>query len=167
MALSNAEKQRRWRARNQIVLTATAKAIAGQLVAMADQEKVRAVADLLNAGRRARSQAAAAGPAEPHEIRKLEAELGRTRELLAKAEAKFATVPAGERDREITRAPASEDYVEEFMEIMRQGIVELPPVRAVLRQVGDNFAFSVSDGAHRTAAALRIGYSHIPVVWQW
>jgi hypothetical protein len=37
------------------------------------------------------------------EIRKLQAELGRTRELLAKAEAKLATMPPGERDREVER----------------------------------------------------------------
>lgn len=38
---------------------------------------------------------------EPREVRRLQAEVGRLRELLAKAEAKAATVPPAERDRQM------------------------------------------------------------------
>jgi hypothetical protein len=48
MTLTNAEKQARWRLRNQIVLTDPAADIAEKLMAMADQAKLRAVASLVN-----------------------------------------------------------------------------------------------------------------------
>jgi hypothetical protein len=44
MPLTNAEKQERWRKRNQLVLTAPAAAIARQLAAMADQNKLYEIA---------------------------------------------------------------------------------------------------------------------------
>jgi hypothetical protein len=48
MALTNAEKQRRWRARNVIVLTAGAREIARRLAAMDDQDKLAQVVRLLS-----------------------------------------------------------------------------------------------------------------------
>jgi hypothetical protein len=44
MPLSNAEKQRAFRERNVVVLTADARAIAGMLIHMADQNKLKKVA---------------------------------------------------------------------------------------------------------------------------
>jgi len=43
MPLSNAEKQRRWRKRNVVVLTHNADDIAAQLIGMPDQEELREV----------------------------------------------------------------------------------------------------------------------------
>ena len=48
MALSNAQKQERWRERNQIVLTDPAKRIAAKLIAMDDEDKLRKVASYIN-----------------------------------------------------------------------------------------------------------------------
>jgi hypothetical protein len=48
MALSNAEKQRRWRERNLIPLTADAREIARKLAAMDDQVKLSLIVGLLN-----------------------------------------------------------------------------------------------------------------------
>jgi hypothetical protein len=48
MALSNAEKQARWRQRYQVVLTQDAREIAGKLIEMADQAKLRRVARFIN-----------------------------------------------------------------------------------------------------------------------
>jgi hypothetical protein len=47
MALTNAEKQRRWKERNQVVLTWTAPAIAGKMMDMADQAKLREIVGYL------------------------------------------------------------------------------------------------------------------------
>jgi hypothetical protein len=49
LALSNAEKQRRWRERNLVPLTADAREIARRLAAMDDQVKLAQVVELLNA----------------------------------------------------------------------------------------------------------------------
>jgi hypothetical protein len=51
MALTNAEKQARWRERNTIVLTADAREIARKLAAMDDQAKLTQIVRLLNEGR--------------------------------------------------------------------------------------------------------------------
>ena len=48
MPLTNAEKQQRWRDRNVIVLTATAREIAEKLIEMEDQPKLRKVARFIN-----------------------------------------------------------------------------------------------------------------------
>ena len=48
MPLTNAEKQQRWRDRNVIVLTATAREIAEKLIEMDDQPKLRKVARFIN-----------------------------------------------------------------------------------------------------------------------
>ena len=48
MALTNAEKQERWRERNQVVLTDPAKRIAAKLIAMDDEDKLRKVAFYIN-----------------------------------------------------------------------------------------------------------------------
>jgi hypothetical protein len=48
MALTNAEKQQRWRERNQIVLTNRARDIAAKLIRMQDQEKLREIATFVN-----------------------------------------------------------------------------------------------------------------------
>ena len=48
MALTNAEKQARWRSRNQIVLTEDARDIAAKLIDMDDQAKLRRVAKFVN-----------------------------------------------------------------------------------------------------------------------
>lgn len=48
MALTNAEKQARWRSRNQIVLTEHAREIAEKLIEMADQAKLRRIAKFIN-----------------------------------------------------------------------------------------------------------------------
>ena len=58
--------------------------------------------------------------------------------------------------------PADEDRVEEFVAAMQRG-EELPPLRAIVHPAG---CFSVTDGAHRTAASLRLGYSHIPALFR-
>ena len=47
MVLSNAQKQQRWRARNQVILTADAETIAEQLIFM-DRKKLRAVITRVN-----------------------------------------------------------------------------------------------------------------------
>jgi hypothetical protein len=47
MALTNAQKQERWRKRNQVVLTDPAKRIAAKLIAM-DEAKLRRVANYVN-----------------------------------------------------------------------------------------------------------------------
>jgi hypothetical protein len=47
MALTNAQKQARWRKRNQVILTARAEDIAKKLIGMADQAKLRQVYRLL------------------------------------------------------------------------------------------------------------------------
>jgi hypothetical protein len=41
MPLTNAQKQERWRTRNQVVLTDPAKRIAAKLIAMDDEAKLR------------------------------------------------------------------------------------------------------------------------------
>jgi hypothetical protein len=48
MALTNAEKQERWRKRNQVVLTDSAKRIAAKLIAMDDEAKLRKIANYVN-----------------------------------------------------------------------------------------------------------------------
>ena len=48
MALSNAEKQARWRGRNQVVLTEDAQTIATRLIEMDDQAKLKRVAKFVN-----------------------------------------------------------------------------------------------------------------------
>jgi hypothetical protein len=48
MALTNAQKQERWRKRNQVVLTDSAKRIAAKLIAMPDEDKLRRVANYVN-----------------------------------------------------------------------------------------------------------------------
>ena len=48
MALSNAEKQARWRERNQVVLTEHARVIAEKLIDMEDQAKLRKIAKFIN-----------------------------------------------------------------------------------------------------------------------
>ena len=48
MPLTNAQKQERWRERNQVVLTEPAKRIAAKLIAMDDEEKLRKVAFYIN-----------------------------------------------------------------------------------------------------------------------
>jgi hypothetical protein len=48
MALSNAEKQARWRERNQVVLTEHARVIAEKLIDMEDQAKLRKIARFIN-----------------------------------------------------------------------------------------------------------------------
>jgi hypothetical protein len=45
---SNAEKQRRWRERNQLVLTGTAADIAAQLIELVDAKKLRKVTRFVN-----------------------------------------------------------------------------------------------------------------------
>jgi hypothetical protein len=48
VALTNAEKQERWRKRNQVVLTDSAKRIAAKLIAMDDEDKLRKIASYVN-----------------------------------------------------------------------------------------------------------------------
>ena len=48
MALSNAQKQARWRERNVAVLTTDAREIASQLIAMEDQAKLKKIAAYIN-----------------------------------------------------------------------------------------------------------------------
>jgi hypothetical protein len=48
VALTNAEKQERWRKRNQVVLTESAKRIAAKLIAMDDEGKLRKIANYVN-----------------------------------------------------------------------------------------------------------------------
>jgi len=48
MALTNAEKQERWRKRNQVVLTDSARHIAAKLIAMDDEAKLRKIASYVN-----------------------------------------------------------------------------------------------------------------------
>ena len=48
MPLTNAQKQERWRTRNQVVLTDPAKRIAAKLIAMDDEDKLRKVASYIN-----------------------------------------------------------------------------------------------------------------------
>jgi hypothetical protein len=48
MPLSNAEKQRAFRERNVVVLTADAREIADMLIHMADQNKLKKVARFIN-----------------------------------------------------------------------------------------------------------------------
>lgn len=48
MPLTNAQKQERWRTRNQVVLTDPAKRIAAKLIAMDDEDKLRKVASYVN-----------------------------------------------------------------------------------------------------------------------
>ena len=48
MALTNAQKQERWRKRNQVVLTDPAKRIAAKLIAMDDEAKLRKIASYVN-----------------------------------------------------------------------------------------------------------------------
>ena len=48
MALTNAQKQERWRTRNQVVLTDPAKRIAAKLIAMADEAKLRKISSYVN-----------------------------------------------------------------------------------------------------------------------
>ena len=48
MPLSNAEKQRAFRERNVVVLTADARAIAGMLIDMADQSKLKKIARFIS-----------------------------------------------------------------------------------------------------------------------
>jgi hypothetical protein len=48
MPLTNAQKQERWRKRNQVVLTDSAKRIAAKLIAMPDEDKLRRVANYVN-----------------------------------------------------------------------------------------------------------------------
>ncbi len=48
MPFSNAEKQRRYRERNQILLSANASVIAKRLIRMSDQNKLRRVAAFIN-----------------------------------------------------------------------------------------------------------------------
>ena len=48
MAISNAEKQARWRDRNVVSLTADARDIAAKLIWMDDQKKLRKVASYVN-----------------------------------------------------------------------------------------------------------------------
>jgi hypothetical protein len=48
MALTNAEKQRRWRDRNIATLTGDAASIAAQLIGMTDQKKLRKIAAFIN-----------------------------------------------------------------------------------------------------------------------
>ena len=48
MALTNAQKQERWRKRNQVVLTEPAKRIAAKLIAMDDEAKLRLITRYVN-----------------------------------------------------------------------------------------------------------------------
>jgi hypothetical protein len=48
VALTNAEKQRRWRERNQVVLTERTEDIAEKLIDMEDQKKLRKISTLIN-----------------------------------------------------------------------------------------------------------------------
>ena len=48
VALTNAQKQQRWRERNQIVLKDPARRIAAKLIAMDDEEKLRKIAFHIN-----------------------------------------------------------------------------------------------------------------------
>jgi len=48
MALTNAQKQARWRKRHQVVLTDPAKRIAAKLIAMPDEAKLRKIANYVN-----------------------------------------------------------------------------------------------------------------------
>ena len=48
MPLTNAQKQERWRTRNQVVLTDPAKRIAAKLIAMDDEDKLRKIANYVN-----------------------------------------------------------------------------------------------------------------------
>ena len=48
MALTNAQKQERWRNRNKVVLTDSAKRIAAKLVAMDDEAKLRKISNYVN-----------------------------------------------------------------------------------------------------------------------
>jgi hypothetical protein len=48
VALTNAQKQERWRKRNQVVLTVSAKRIAAKLIAMDDEAKLRKIAGYVN-----------------------------------------------------------------------------------------------------------------------
>jgi hypothetical protein len=52
MAMTNAQKQARWRERNVVVLTESAKAIAEKLMGMDDQDKLRKITRLMT-GKRA------------------------------------------------------------------------------------------------------------------
>ena len=48
MPLTNAQKQERWRTRNQVVLTDPAKRIAAKLIAMDNQAKLRKISSYVN-----------------------------------------------------------------------------------------------------------------------
>ena len=48
MPLTNAQKQERWRTRNQVVLTDPAKRIAAKLIAMDDEAKLRKISSYVN-----------------------------------------------------------------------------------------------------------------------
>src|SRR4051812_21288007 len=48
MALSNAQKQSRWRERNQVVLSEDARTIAAMLIGMEDQAKLKRIARYVN-----------------------------------------------------------------------------------------------------------------------
>ena len=48
VALTNAQKQERWRTRNQVVLTDPAKRIAAKLIAMDDEAKLRKISSYVN-----------------------------------------------------------------------------------------------------------------------
>jgi hypothetical protein len=48
MALTNAQKQARWRDRHQLVLTENARTIAARLIEIPDQAKLRRIAGYLN-----------------------------------------------------------------------------------------------------------------------
>jgi hypothetical protein len=56
MALTNAQKQARWRKRNQVVLTEDARAIARKLIDMEDQGKLRKIARFINDHLRTRTK---------------------------------------------------------------------------------------------------------------
>jgi hypothetical protein len=54
----------------------------------------------------------------------------------------------------------SREAVAEFVALMK-AVVSLPPVGVVLWSMG---ALSSRTGAHRTAASLRCGFTHIPAI---
>jgi hypothetical protein len=86
MPLTNAEKQERWRKRNQLVLTAPAAAIVRQLAAMADQNKLYEIA---------RQLAAMADQNKLYEIaRRIDEHLAKTRAAFEQRKRQVAAAPS-------------------------------------------------------------------------
>jgi hypothetical protein len=101
MALTNAEKQRRWRERNQVVLTERGEDIAEKLIDMDDQAKVRKIFRLVGNHLKAPNRSAFERAVDLGRLSRPRDENGK---LLGKAEAAMVW----ERDLKQTRADMQE-----------------------------------------------------------